>query len=101
AVTALSSMLIRVDRAQLGMFRRIDWAHLVALATFLAGLEYVLEEGPRLDWFGDPHIQIAAWLSVVACGLFLERSLFSSSPIVRLSPFRTPSFIFACLFNLV
>jgi DHA2 family multidrug resistance protein len=101
AVTVLSSVLIRVDRAELAMFRRIDWAHLLALATFLAGLEYVLEEGPRLDWFGDPRIQIAGWLSVVAFALFLERSAFSRSPIVRLSPFRTPIFVFACLFNLV
>jgi DHA2 family multidrug resistance protein len=101
AVTALSSVLIRVDRAESAIFRRIDWVHLLALATFLAGLEYVLEEGPRLDWFGDPRIQIAAWLSAVACALFLERSLFSQSRLVRLSPFRSPTFVFACLFNLV
>jgi DHA2 family multidrug resistance protein len=101
AVTVLSSVLIRVDRAELAMFRRIDWAHLLALATFLAGLEYILEEGPRLDWFGDPRIQIAGWLSIVAFALFLERSAFSRWPIVRLSPLRTPAFVFACLFNLV
>jgi DHA2 family multidrug resistance protein len=33
--------------------------------------------------------------------LFLERSFFSASPIVKLTPFRRPSFIFACVFNLV
>ena len=69
--------------------------------TFLAGLEYVLEEGPRLDWFGDSRIVIAAWVSFVAFLLFLERSFFSHSPIVRLSPFRKPTFVFACVFNLV
>jgi MFS transporter, DHA2 family, multidrug resistance protein len=101
AVAILASSLVRLDRADLSMFRRIDWSHLIAMAVFLAGLEYVLEEGPRLDWFGDPHIVIATWVSFVAFLLFLERSLFSHSPIVRLSPFRKPTFVFACIFNLV
>jgi len=101
AVALLAGSLLRLDRADLSMFRRIDWSHLIAMATFLAGLEYVLEEGPRLDWFGDSGIVIAAWVSFVAFVLFLERSFFSRSPIVRLSPFRKPTFVFACVFNLV
>ncbi len=44
---------------------------------------------------------MSAWLALVAFGLFLERSLRSASPIVRLSPFRHPTFVFACVFNLV
>jgi DHA2 family multidrug resistance protein len=101
AVTVLAAALIRVDTAEPAMFRRIDWSHLAAMATFLAGLEYVLEEGPRLDWFGDPRIAVAAWVSFIAFLLFLERSFFSASPIVKLSPFRKPTFVFACVFNLV
>jgi DHA2 family multidrug resistance protein len=100
-VAVLSGVLIRLDRADPGMLRRIDWTHLAAMATFLAGLEYVMEEGPRLDWFGDTRIVIAAWLALVAFGLFIERSFFSTRPIVRLSPFRKPTFAFACIFNLV
>jgi DHA2 family multidrug resistance protein len=101
AVTALTVLLIRVDRANLAMFRRIDWVHLAAMALFLAALEYVLEEGPRLDWFSDSRILVAAWLSFVAFVLFLERSFFSTSPILKLTPFREPTFIFACVFNVV
>jgi DHA2 family multidrug resistance protein len=101
AVTALTIALLRVDRANPSMFFRIDWLHLIAMAVSLGGLEYVLEEGPRLDWFGDNSITISAWLSFVAFVLFLERSFFSATPIVKLTPFRRPSFVFACLFNLV
>ena len=101
AVTVLSIALIRVDRADRKMFGRIDWVHLTALAVFLAGLEYVLEEGPRLGWLGDPRIAIGAWLSFVGLLLFLERSLYSDSPIVNLSPYPKPAFVFASLFNLV
>ncbi len=101
AVTILAVSLIKLDKANTAMFGKIDWVHLAAMATFLAGLEYVLEEGPRHDWFGDSWIEIGAFLSFVGLVVFLERSFYSPSPIVRLSPFRKPIFAFACLFNLV
>jgi DHA2 family multidrug resistance protein len=100
-VTILAAMLIRVDRPKLSMLTKIDYAHLASMAVFLGGLEYVLEEGPKNDWFGDPKILSVAWVAVIAFGLFLERSLNSGGPVVKLSPFRKPTFAFACLFNLV
>jgi len=101
AVTVLALTLIKVDRPNLSMLKKIDYSHLIAMAVFLGGLEYVLEEGPRHDWFGDPAILTAAWLSLVAFGLFMERSFRSGGPIVVLTPFRKPTFVFACVFNLV
>ena len=101
AVTLASIALIRVDQPNLSMLRRIDYAHLGAMAVFLGGLEYVLEEGPRYDWFGDPSIATAGWVSFVAFLLFLERSFNSNGPVVKLTPFRNPTFVFACVFNLV
>src|SRR5262249_55083682 len=101
AVTLLAATFIRVDKPNLAMLRKIDYSHLASMAVFLGGLEYVLEEGPRHEWFGDPAIATAMWLSVVALGLFLERSFNSQGPIVKLTPFRRPTFIFACVFNLV
>jgi DHA2 family multidrug resistance protein len=100
-VTLASVFILRVDRANTSMFARIDWSHFVAMAVFLGGLEYVLEEGPRNDWFGDPVITIGAWLSFVGFLLFIERALFSSNPVVSLKPLRNPTFAFACVFNLV
>jgi MFS transporter, DHA2 family, multidrug resistance protein len=100
-VTVMAASIIRVDSANLSMLKRIDYAHLASMAVFLGALQYVLEEGPRHDWFEEPAIAVAAWLSVVALGLFLERSFRSATPIVRLSPFRKPNFVFACVFNLV
>jgi DHA2 family multidrug resistance protein len=100
-VTILTLLVVRVDRPNLAMLGRIDYAHLASLATFLGGLEYVLEEGPKRDWFGDPLIQAVGWVSLVAFALFLERSFESKGPIVKLTPFRRPTFAFACAFNLV
>src|SRR5262249_20767328 len=101
AVTALSLWLIRVDSPNPAMFRRFDYAHLIAMAAFLGGLEYVLEEGPRYDWFDDTGVAVAGWISLVGFVLFIERSLNSRGPVVKLTPFRNPTFIFACVFNLV
>jgi DHA2 family multidrug resistance protein len=44
---------------------------------------------------------MAGWVSLVAFGLFLERSFRSGAPIVLLTPFRRPTFAMACVFNLV
>ncbi len=101
AVTLLSILLVKVDRPNLRMLKSIDYSHLISMAVFLGGLEYVLEEGPRHDWFGDPNILTAAWASAVGFALFLERSFNSSGPIVKLTPFRKPTFAIACVFNLV
>jgi DHA2 family multidrug resistance protein len=101
AVTILAATFIRVDRPNLAMLKRIDYSHLLSMAVFLGGLEYVLEEGSRHDWFNDRHIVTAAWLSAVAFALFIERSFNSRGPIVRLSPYRRPTFVFANVFNLV
>jgi len=101
SVTILILALVRIDTPNFSMLKRIDWVHLGAMAVFLAGLEYVLEEGPKREWFGDTAIAAAAWVSLVAFVLFLERSFRSNGPIVKLTPFREPTFAFACIFNLV
>lgn len=101
AVTVLSATLIRIDRPDFSMLKRIDWSHLLSMALFLGALEYVLEEGPRHDWLGDVRITFAAWLSFVSAVLFIERSIWSRAPIVKLTPMLKPNFVIACAFNLV
>jgi DHA2 family multidrug resistance protein len=102
AVTILSLTVIRgIDLPNLSMLKKIDYSHLVSLAVFLGGVEYVLEEGQRHDWFSDPAIAAVGWASFVAFLLFIERSFYSGGAIVRLSPFRKPTFAIACVFNLV
>ena len=100
-VTVLALLFIRVDRPNFSMLKKIDYSHLASMAVFLGGMEYVLEEGPKNDWFNDPAIATGAWLSFVGFLLFLERSFRSGGPIVRLTPFKKPTFAIACAFNLV
>lgn len=101
AVTLLFPLLGKVDTANPQMLRRIDWLHVAALAVFLGGLQYVLEEGPRHEWFNDEAVLAAAWISLVGAIVFFERTFFSTMPVVKLTPFRRPTFAMACVLNVV
>jgi DHA2 family multidrug resistance protein len=94
-------ILGKVDEPNLAALKRIDYLHVASLATFLGALQYVLEEGPRNQWFEDPTIQLVAWISFVAMLVFFERSFFSTMPVLRLTPFKRPVFAMACALNLV
>jgi DHA2 family multidrug resistance protein len=94
-------ILGKVDEPNLGMLKRIDWLHVVSLALFLGALQYVLEEGPRWQWFEDRSVAIAAWLSFIGAIVFFERSFFSANPVLKLTPFKRPVFAMACVLNLV
>ena len=101
AITLILPNLGRIDRADLSMLRKIDWLHVASLAVFLGALQYVLEEGPRHEWFTDVGVATAAWLSFIGACVFFERTFFSSMPVVKLTPFARPTFALACLLNLV
>ncbi|WP_296600182.1 DHA2 family efflux MFS transporter permease subunit [Phenylobacterium sp.] len=101
AVTVLFPLLGKVDEGKPDMLRRIDWLHVASLAVFLGGLQYVLEEGPRHEWFNDEAVVTAAWFSFVGAAVFFERTFFSTMPVVKLTPFKRPTFVMACVLNLV
>lgn len=101
AITLILPILGKVDEADPAMLRRIDWLHVGALAVFLGGLQYVLEEGPRHEWFTDPGVASAAWISLVGAAVFFERTFFSTMPVLKLTPFKRPTFAMACVLNLV
>lgn len=91
----------KVDEAAPAMLKRIDWLHVASLAIFLGALQYVLEEGPRYQWFEDETIKTVAWVSFIGAIVFLERSFYSTMPVLKLTPFRHPVFALACLLNVV
>ncbi len=62
---------------------------LLSMAGFLGALEYVLEEGPRNDWFGDDTVLLFAWVSAISAVVFFARVLTARQPIVDLRAFRT------------
>ena len=101
AITVLLPLMGKVDEANPAMLRRIDWVHVGSLAVFLGAFQYMLEEGPRHEWFTDTGVCIAAWLSFVGALVFFERTFFSPNPVLKLTPFLRPTFAMACLLNVV
>jgi DHA2 family multidrug resistance protein len=71
------------------------------MAGFLGALEYVLEEGPRNDWFGDDTVLLLTWLSAISAIVFFARVLTAKQPIVDLKAFANRNFGLGSLFSFV
>ena len=71
------------------------------MAGFLGALEYVLEEGPRNDWFGDDTVLLTAWVSGLSAVAFFLRVAMARQPIVDLRAFGDRNFGLGSLFSFV
>src|SRR6195952_1753346 len=69
-ITLGALALVDFDEPHFELLDRFDWWGLGFMAGFLGSLEYVLEEGPRNDWFGDTSIAICAVICVFTCVAF-------------------------------
>jgi DHA2 family multidrug resistance protein len=76
-----------------------DFLGLGLMAVMLGGLEYVLEEGPRQDWFSDPTLVVLGVLAVVAGAGFFLRMFTAPKPIVDLRAYADPNFAIGCVFS--
>ncbi|HEV7337042.1 DHA2 family efflux MFS transporter permease subunit [Bosea sp. ZW T0_25] len=91
--------LIDFDKPDHSLLKRFDWLGLASMAAFLGSLEYVLEEGTRLDWFQSHEIVFFTGLMLVGCVLFFWRALTREDPLVDLYAFRNRNFAFGSLFS--
>ena len=89
-VTFAALALIDFDRPNFALFDKFDWWGLIFMAGFLGTLEYVLEEGPRNDWFDDRTVFLCAVVSVLSAVAFFARVLSAREPIVDLKAFTRP-----------
>jgi MFS transporter, DHA2 family, multidrug resistance protein len=101
AVTVAAFVLIDFDEPDWSLFRNFDWVGLLSMAGFLGALEYVLEEGPRNDWFGDETVLLFAWVSGLSAVIFFARVLTAKQPIVDLRSFTDRNFGLGSLFSFV
>ncbi len=101
AVTVAAFVLIDFDEPDWSLVRNFDWVGLRSMAGFLGALEYVLEEGPRNDWFGDETVLLLAWVSGISAVVFFARVLTAKQPIVDLRSFTDRNFGLGSLFSFV
>jgi DHA2 family multidrug resistance protein len=100
-VTIAAITLIDFDKPDYVLFETFDWIGLFSMAAFLGALEYVLEDGPRYDWFDDSTIALMAVVSASSAVIFLVRMLTARNPIVDLRAFLDRNFALGSVFSFV
>ncbi len=93
--------LLDIDRPNLSLLRGFDAIGLAAMALFLGSLEYVVEEGPRWNWFDDETIFVLAIVATLSGAAFFARVLTYRNPIVDLSAFANRNFSTGSLLGFV
>jgi len=101
AVTILVPLLVKIDKPDLTLLKGADYLGIVLMALSLGCLEYVLEEGPRWDWFGDDVIRLCAWVAAICGAGFVVRSLIIARPVVDLHALAIRNFSLGCWFSFV
>ncbi|WP_028693634.1 DHA2 family efflux MFS transporter permease subunit [Pseudomonas cremoricolorata] len=69
---------------QLALLRRGDWLGITAMVVGLGGLQIVLEEGGRLDWFESGLIVGLSLLAGIALVLFVVTQLYGRRAFINL-----------------
>ncbi|MGE5511878.1 MAG: DHA2 family efflux MFS transporter permease subunit [Bacteroidota bacterium] len=100
-VTLAALTLIDFDKPDFKLLEDFDYVGLLSMAGFLGALEYVLEEGPRNDWFGDDTVLLMAWVSGLSALVFFVRVLTARAPIVDLRAFADRNFGLGSIFSFV
>jgi len=94
---AIISLCLEEEPMDLSLLRSLDYFGIIAMAIGLGSLVYVLEEGERKDWFGNPTIVHFSWVAGIFIVLFLVRELTAKNPFLQLEVFRHRSFTFSTL----
>ena len=100
-VIVLVSMMPDIDQPQPELAKGFDWTGLVTMAFFLGGLEFILDEGPRDDWFDSETITRWVFISAVAGLLFFWRSLTAARPLVDLRIYKNRTFAAGSLLGFI
>ena len=98
-VTFVAWKTIDFDRPNYALLRQIDFLGVILIAMFLGPLVFVLEEGPREDWFASSTITVVAIISVVSGVLMVWRELSAAHPVVDIRAFLDRNFLIGCILS--
>jgi DHA2 family multidrug resistance protein len=100
-VSVLVWTCIDIDRPDRALLKGVDILGFVLMALFLGSLEYVMEEGPRWDWFEDETVRLVGIVGAVASVGFFWRMFSYDKPIVDLCAFADRNFTLGCLYSFI
>ena len=98
-VTLVAWKTIDIDRPNYALLKQIDILGVILIALFLGPLVYLLEEGPRADWFSSSKMIVVAVTSVVSGILLVWRELSAAHPVVDIRAFRDRNFLIGCILS--
>ena len=98
-IAAVVAVTLRVDRGDMNLLKGFDLRGLLSMAVFLGSLEYVLDEGPKDDWFDETAIIYGTITCAVAGIYFFWRMFTYDKPIVDLKSFADRNFTMGCVFS--
>ncbi len=88
-------VFLKKETPDFAALRRLDIPTLVLFAIFLAGLQWLLNEGPGHHWRGGMIFALAV-LVALACGWGIRRALVVAHPFVSLKRFANRGFAAGC-----
>jgi len=91
-VAIVVPMLVKIDEPNFSLLKGADYIGMLLMAVGLGCLEYTLEEGERWGWLGDTTIRATAWISALALGAFIWRSLIHRQPVVDFTALKIRNF---------
>jgi DHA2 family multidrug resistance protein len=99
----LPALIIGLEPApmQLRKFAQGDWFGIVTVATGLACLQIVLEQGNKDDWFGSPFITRLSVIAAISLTAFIFIELNGKNPLVNLRLFKERNFAFSTIANVM
>ena len=84
-IAAFLGMLLALPGDKPATKARLDWVGFLSLSVALAGLQYVLSRGQRLDWFESGEIVATAGIAALAFYVFIAHSLTAARPFLDLT----------------
>ncbi|MGE5505625.1 MAG: DHA2 family efflux MFS transporter permease subunit [Actinomycetota bacterium] len=100
-VAAVVALIVDIDKPQLHLLKGFDLAGIVLVGLFLGTLQYVLEEGPRDDWFESSKIVALSAVAAVAGVAFVWRELTAEHPVVDLRALADSNFLVGCFYSFI
>ena len=96
----LASAVLRdqSDRAERSAF---DVTSLLIMVAGFSALQYVVQEGPRNDWFASPRVALAFGVACVTLFAFVRIQLRAAVPFVDFRPLAIPTYAVGVVLALI